>query len=349
MIHYLYENAGFNRLVNNTATQYGLRPDEVVKDYFMMFVLQQIIKIDSSIILKGGTSLSKGYGITNRFSEDLDLAVSLEEKSTFSKSKLNREKFRNITAGIKATKFPYHAENEEHGISERRNMNAIAVEIPADIKQPSLRKYIKIEEETFSPGFPIEKRKIQSYISNYILERVRGNEQIFLNFPELKGFEVLVQRPERTMIDKVMTIADNYLNALQEPNNSKYTARSRDLYDIIKISDYLNNTNYDWTNFSKLINDVRRERYKGDQKTALSASPQYNIGNLVLSALKENYREIERDYNKHTLGLLSRNDSNIEFKSLVAGVVSVIQNPNWQALWQTTQQIPHQQRKPRER
>lgn len=111
MIHYLYENAGFKRLVNNTATQYGLRPDEVVKDYFMMLVLQQIVKIDPSIILKGGTSLSKGYGITNRFSEDLDLAVSLEDKSTFSKSKLNREKFRNITAGIKATKFPYHAEN----------------------------------------------------------------------------------------------------------------------------------------------------------------------------------------------------------------------------------------------
>lgn len=350
MSQFLYENTDFKRVVNNAALRFGLRPDEVVKDYFMMFTLQQIIKADPTMILKGGTSLSKGYGLTNRFSEDFDLAVSLEEKQHLSKSKLNRDKFRSIVTGISATGFNYHAEDDNHGISERRNMNAIAVEIPIDIKQPSLRKYIKIEEETFSPGFPIEKRQIQSYISGYILEQTKTTDAVLLRFPELKPFEVMVQRPERTMIDKVMTIADNYLRGLQDPKKIKYTARSRDLYDIVKISDYLNKTHYDWQQLSSLIDKVRQERYYGDQKTAISSAPGYNIGGLVIKALKDNYREIEKDYNKNTIGLLSQADGEIKFENLVNRVKNLIKDPAWASLWRSPSLIgPHRQKKGRER
>lgn len=209
--------------------------------------------------------------------------------------------------------------------------------------------YVKIEEETFSPAFPIEKRQVQSYLGEFLQEKTKEYNKVFKNYPELNSFSVLVQCPERTMIDKLMTIADNYLKERLYPTDKKSPARSRDFYDIVKINEYLNENNYDWSKFPKLFTAVRKERYLGDQKTAFSSNPKYNIGNLIELALQNKKTEYAEDFARNTVGLMGKSESLLSFDSLLNQLSFIIRQPSWQILWQTTQQIPHQQRKPRER
>lgn len=54
-----------------------ITPNYVEKDYWItrsMKLLSKSIYADS-VVFKGGTSLSKGYGLIDRFSEDVDVAI----------------------------------------------------------------------------------------------------------------------------------------------------------------------------------------------------------------------------------------------------------------------------------
>ncbi len=63
----------FNEIAGNTAEALGNNEEIVRKDYFVSLFLKEYKKLEPSMVLKGGTSLSKCYGVINRFSEDIDL------------------------------------------------------------------------------------------------------------------------------------------------------------------------------------------------------------------------------------------------------------------------------------
>lgn len=51
----------------------GLPPVAIEKDFWVTFVLQSVFELEQaeSIVFKGGTSLSKGWDLIQRFSEDV--------------------------------------------------------------------------------------------------------------------------------------------------------------------------------------------------------------------------------------------------------------------------------------
>ena len=65
-------------IIRETATQMQLHPTPVEKDFWVCWVLKELFALSSvkeHLIFKGGTSLSKAYGVIDRFSEDIDLSV----------------------------------------------------------------------------------------------------------------------------------------------------------------------------------------------------------------------------------------------------------------------------------
>ena len=65
-------------LFQATATQRALRPAIVEKDFWVCWVLKQLFTdphLKTQLIFKGGTSLSKVFGLIDRFSEDIDLVL----------------------------------------------------------------------------------------------------------------------------------------------------------------------------------------------------------------------------------------------------------------------------------
>jgi predicted nucleotidyltransferase component of viral defense system len=75
----------------------------VEKDYIISIVLEEITKIDDSIIFKGGTSLSKMRGLLNRFSEDIDLSY-CEKLTDGVHRKRNKNLFEKLKESLK--KYP---------------------------------------------------------------------------------------------------------------------------------------------------------------------------------------------------------------------------------------------------
>jgi hypothetical protein len=57
------------------AEQKGIDPALVEKDYWIMHCLYGLQRLGLVFELKGGTSLSKGFQIINRFSEDIDIRI----------------------------------------------------------------------------------------------------------------------------------------------------------------------------------------------------------------------------------------------------------------------------------
>jgi len=65
-------------LFRETASVMGLPPALVEKDFWVCWTLRQLFSIAQlrdCLMFKGGTSLSKVFGVIRRFSEDIDLAV----------------------------------------------------------------------------------------------------------------------------------------------------------------------------------------------------------------------------------------------------------------------------------
>jgi hypothetical protein len=67
----------FEDAIDAAARALGLAPLFVEKDYWVTQVLRALNTRHSGwFVFKGGTSLSKGYGLIERFSEDVDILVS---------------------------------------------------------------------------------------------------------------------------------------------------------------------------------------------------------------------------------------------------------------------------------
>lgn len=65
--------------ITEAAAKLGLHPVIIEKDFWVTWTLTRLFEqesLRSGLVFKGGTSLSKVFGVINRFSEDIDLSIS---------------------------------------------------------------------------------------------------------------------------------------------------------------------------------------------------------------------------------------------------------------------------------
>ena len=75
MADFLHERRDFDQLLAVVANERALDPMLVEKDYWIMHSLWGLQSQGFVFELKGGTSLSKGFGVIHRFSEDIDIRI----------------------------------------------------------------------------------------------------------------------------------------------------------------------------------------------------------------------------------------------------------------------------------
>src|SRR5690554_6614028 len=100
-VEYLHQRSDFIDLLRILEKEKGIQIHLIEKDYWIMHVLYGLKKLGLDFELKGGKSLSKGYKIIDRFSEDIDihikppacLEVDENPKKTKTKSVLSRKKY----------------------------------------------------------------------------------------------------------------------------------------------------------------------------------------------------------------------------------------------------------------
>ncbi|MDO8595202.1 MAG: nucleotidyl transferase AbiEii/AbiGii toxin family protein [Sulfuricaulis sp.] len=92
MTDFATRNAAERRLViEQVAAREGVVPVIVEKDFWVCWLLARVFGtagMAPHIVFKGGTSLSKVFGVIDRFSEDIDLSMSPESLG-FTEAELN--------------------------------------------------------------------------------------------------------------------------------------------------------------------------------------------------------------------------------------------------------------------
>lgn len=98
----------FANAVQATSQELGMAPEFVEKDYWICQILQRLSRHPHSerIVWKGGTSISKAYGLIKRFSSDVDLAVLLDGLSQNQQKKLVARIGRDTTVDLEELDMP---------------------------------------------------------------------------------------------------------------------------------------------------------------------------------------------------------------------------------------------------
>ena len=97
-------------ILSNVAESKGIVDNAVEKDYWVSMVLRAIFTLPyaTAFVFKGGTSLSKGWSLIERFSEDIDLAIdrqylgftTVDTKSQRTKLRKDSKKFIDIVFAL---------------------------------------------------------------------------------------------------------------------------------------------------------------------------------------------------------------------------------------------------------
>ena len=97
MAEYLHQHPGVRELLRIIGEERGIETVLVEKDYWIMQALFGLKSQGYDFELKGGTSLSKGYKIIERFSEDIDIHIKPPEDQKVNENPKN-EKPANVAA-----------------------------------------------------------------------------------------------------------------------------------------------------------------------------------------------------------------------------------------------------------
>jgi hypothetical protein len=228
-------------IFNQVSTQTGLPPAAIEKDWWVTLVLKAIFSLPFSkyIVFKGGTSLSKGWKLIERFSEDIDLAVNpafFGFKGDLTKGEVRR--LRKKSCEVLSTEFPGKLESliNKIGISkfdlsvkdfDASDTDPIEVQLHySSITEKSdyLNPWVIIEVGSRSLIEPFEKRPIRSLVGEIF------TEQEFADSPEMLPTVL----PKRTFLEKAFLLHEEYKRL---PEKIKSERKSRHLYDLEKIMD----------------------------------------------------------------------------------------------------------------
>lgn len=228
------------RIYTDTGAKVGLLPIAVEKDWWVVHTLSLIFSMDCgpSVIFKGGTSLSKGWNIIERFSEDIDLALDrtfLGFKGDISKAEIRRLKKESykymtgqFTPELGAKFIEAGIPNVEVKYREVKNHDQDPLIV--EIYFPKLT-----EQDTYmKPGVLVEigSRSLREpctdrTFSTMVAENFTG--QPFCDKP----ITVPTVNPERTFLEKIFLLHEEF----QQPDEKKRVERmSRHLYDIERLS-----------------------------------------------------------------------------------------------------------------
>ena len=234
---YIHERSDFKDLIAALGASIRIQNELVEKDYWLMHAMWGLQKIGFSYELKGGTSLSKGWGCIDRFSEDIDILIRTEgiETVPFGKNQTKpahiekrKEYYLNIFQQLKITGFESIAIDSEFTDTDQYK------NIGARLHYPKLFGPIEglkdgiLLEIGYDQTTPNEERLISSWIFDKAVE-----VGIDTAIEDNRATNVKCYVPEYTFVEKLQTISTKYRQ--QQQSNSKPVNFLRHYYDLSQL------------------------------------------------------------------------------------------------------------------
>jgi len=206
MSEFLHAVGDVKTLFELVAAEKGLRPAVAEKDYWIMHCLWGLQKAGLHFEMKGGTSLSKGWGVVNRFSEDIDIRFDAPSALNLKGDKL---------AHIKA-RFDFYDD-----LARRIKIPGISVERNRDYDDPKAQNGgISLKYESFFPALPEMKKEVLLEVgfdktspneprdfSSWAFDKAR---EVKRDVIDNRALGVKCFNPEYTFVDKLQTICRRF-------------------------------------------------------------------------------------------------------------------------------------------
>lgn len=215
----------------------------IEKDYWIMHVLYGLQKQGFDFELKGGTSLSKGYKIIDRFSEDIDIHIKPPASLSINENTRNTNK-----KTIEARKNFYD------WVAGNINIDGI-VSIERDTVFDDLTYYrsggirLLYENKTdkiggvkggvlLEAGFDTVTPNTKLKISSWAYERALENKSI--QFIDNRAIDIPCYHPGYTFVEKLQTIATKYRQEINgEKDRPNFMRQYYDVYCLLGVDEVI--------------------------------------------------------------------------------------------------------------
>ena len=200
----LFEHPDFEQAIIRAAGHFhssGMREAVIEKDYYVTEALRIIQQTaGDKVIFKGGTSLSKGWNIIQRFSEDVDIFFDpIAFEPPLGKNAINRElkKLRQAVEGHPGLKFIEEESRTIGGFGRSDHFEYVQ----QFASSGDIRNRVLLEVGTASGKEPTESVKLQSYVGKFLNET-----GISLGAEDEGCFEMRLLHFRRTFVEKLFAI-----------------------------------------------------------------------------------------------------------------------------------------------
>ena len=160
----------FSDAIRAASEYFNIAAIYIEKDYWITKILQQLSRTPqaNNVVWKGGTSLSKGYRLIDRFSSDIDVAVLAEGMNGNQIKALISKVSKGMTTGIPETDMPG---STSKGSRYRKTYHSYKSTLTEnDSRMQLLGNYVIVEINSFANPFPYVRLEIESFITQFLRE-----------------------------------------------------------------------------------------------------------------------------------------------------------------------------------
>lgn len=235
-------------LILNINNRTGIRNDILEKDYYVCLVLKDLAfkQKELQAYFKGGTAVYKILNHMNRFSEDIDLTVKVNESKS---NNSNRTRLKKSAIGYDISDLELMSEetiDKKGSITSFYRYNSLF-----SLNELFKSERIQIEATSFTVSEPVSTYTIEPLIYKYATDK---EKTILKEKYKISEFEIEIIKLERIFIDKIFAAEFYYERGMHEDV-------SKHLYDIsIMIkNDDIKKLLKDKSELNKLIGYKRKE------------------------------------------------------------------------------------------
>ena len=220
-----YNTQLFSQTLRAASQHLKINLGFVEKDYWITLVLQRLSdsKFSNDAVFKGGTSLSKGYRLIDRFSEDIDLAIVSATHKTGNEIKtIIRHLEKKITEEL--------SEIQEEGITSKGSRFRKSLFSYPSIQKNDPNNRLIVEINSFANPIPFQKRLIQSMVFDFLDQM---NNRSFIDEYQLHPFEINILNKEQTLLEKLVSL---FRFSLDDDPITSVSGKIRHFYDLYYLA-----------------------------------------------------------------------------------------------------------------
>jgi hypothetical protein len=228
----LFEHPDFGQAVLQAVQHFraeGLRPAIIEKDYYVTEALRIIAATAGDrIIFKGGTSLSKGWNLIQRFSEDIDIFLDPAAfEPCLGKRSIDRElkRLRDLIGGHPALTF---LENESRTVGGFGRADRFLYEQHFG-GAGEVAPHVLVEAGTASGREPTAVIELRSYVGQFLHQK-----GLSLGAEDEAAFSMRLLHFRRTFVEKLFAIHSKV--ELLKRDGRPLGAYARHYYDLFQLA-----------------------------------------------------------------------------------------------------------------